>query len=84
MLRLIRGLFRRKATVGIRVDAAEVRLKNLRAIITRAERERWEKRMRELVDRWQASRERGFPGTFQQASIDLDEAIDDLTAKREG
>lgn len=84
MLRLFRGLFRRKVPIRIRVDAAEMRLKNQRFLGKQKESERWEKRMRALVERWRALHAIEVPGTYRGAAIDLEEAIDDLTARREG
>lgn len=82
MLRLIRGLFRRRVPIRIRADAAEMRLKNQRSLGKRTESQRWEKRMRELAEIFH--RRSGTQGAFTQAALDLEEAIDDLTTKREG
>jgi hypothetical protein len=80
MLRLIRGLFRPRVPVRICVDAAEMRLKNQRALGKKTESERWEARMRSLAAEWKRRHTEGLG----QAAIDLEEAIDDLTKKREG
>lgn len=93
MLRLIRGLFRRRVPIRALSDAAEMRLKNQRFLGKRQESERWEGRMRKLVASLQSragALEKGEIGAsdraggLRQAAVDLEEAIEDLTTKREG